>query len=294
MIFIIIFKKYKNNIEVTLVKPEKTIDEKTEMIQKNKSLNINKTLKKGVPSLSLNFSNSFSSNKEKAKRNIYNLKRKIIKPKINIKLNTFEKFIEEKKELIPKTKTININKTLNNNNNNIEQKNNINITPPKLKLNQKLSSFEITLKGTKKINLDSIPNKKYLFNSPTIYMNFPRKYSVYSEKFLESLHPPYRNKKFSNIISPRISLMTNNLQEMIRHYDKKSVEQRKRNLPWTKSDNVLINKNMEKAETSPEMISGKRKSKIYYKKLGNDYIKLDDDYDMISYNKFINLVMKDI
>ena len=125
-------------------------------------------------------------------------------------------------------------------------------------------------------------------------MNFPRKYSVYSEKFLESLHPLYRKKKFSNVIPTYISLTTNNLQEMIRHYDKKSVQQRKRKLPWTKSDNVLINKNKEKDETSPEMIFGKRKSKIYYKKLGNDYIKLDDDYDLISYNKFINLIMKDI
>ena len=286
------FLKDKNNNEVTLVKPEKIIDEKTETIQNNKTLNINKNIKKGVPSLSLNFSNSFSSNIEKGKSNIYNLKRKINKPKLNIKLNTFEKFIEEKKELISKTNNINNSKTLNNNNN--EQKNNINNTSPKIKPNRKLSSFEITLKGTKKINLDSIPNKKYLFNSPTIYMNFPRKYSVYSEKFLESLHPPFRNKKFSKIISPHISLMTNNLQEMIRHYDKKNVQQRKRNLPWTKSDNVLINKNKEKDETSPEMIFGKRKSKIYYKKLGDDYIKLDDDYDLISYNKFINLIMKDI
>ena len=98
-------------------------------------------------------------------------------------------------------------------------------------------------------------------------MNFPRKYSVYSEKFLESLHPLYRKKKFSNVIPTYISLTTNNLQEMIRHYDKKSVQQRKRNLPWTNSDNFLINKNKDIIETSPEMKFHKGKNKNQYKKI---------------------------
>ena len=38
----------------------------------------------------------------------------------------------------------------------------------------------------------------------------------------------------------------------------------------------------------------KRKSKNHYKKIGDDLIKLDDENDMISYNKFKNLIMKDI
>ena len=38
----------------------------------------------------------------------------------------------------------------------------------------------------------------------------------------------------------------------------------------------------------------KEKNKNQYKKIGNDYIKLDDENDMISYNKFRNLIMKDI
>ena len=125
-------------------------------------------------------------------------------------------------------------------------------------------------------------------------MNFPRKYSVYSEKFLESLHPLYRNKKFSNVIPTYISLMTNNLQDMIRYYDKKNVQQKKRNLPLTNSDNFLLNKKKDKNKINLDMNFDKDKNKNQYKKIGNDYIKLDDENDMISYNKFRNLIMKDI
>ena len=311
-------KPEKEQKEISLTKPEQTKDEKTETIPEiiNKNTNIftiNKNPKKRVSLLSLNFSNSFSSNLEKNNKNINNinnLKREIKKPILNnkeildanIKFNTLENFKEEKKEIIIKPNNTIDNNIINNNNINnntintniTERKNNIKITSPKIKPIPKLNNFEITLKGTKKFNIDSIPNKKHLFNSPTIYMNFPRKYSVYSEKFLESLHPLYRNKKFSNVIPTYISLMTNNLQDMIRYYDKKNVQQRKRNLPLTNSDNFLLNKKKDKNKINLDMNFDKEKNKNQYKKIGNDYIKLDDENDMISYNKFRNLIMKDI
>ena len=155
----------------------------------------------------------------------------------------------------------------------------------------------MTLQGTKKVNIDTLTkndNKKYQFNSPTIYMNFPRKFSVYNEKFLESLHPIYRNRKFSKYIAPYISLMTNNLQEMIRQNDRKNVLQRKRNLPWNRSENLLLNKNTQTVKTSPEIKPYKKKEKNNLKPLGEDFIKLDDENNMMSYEKFRNLIMKDI
>ena len=344
------FKKDINNKKVNkssydlpfLVKPEQNKKEKPSLFKKSEqnkkeeieiipkenqsnntlTLNQNPNKKERPSLLSLNFSDTFPSNLEIKKNNLNNLKTNLTKPKLNkkqdiidsnIKFNTSEKFIEEKKEIITKRKSIkneninnsmnntinnNINNTINNkienNIDNIEQKNAKIISSPKISPKHRLSNFEITLKGAKKFNIDSIPNKKHLFNSPTIYMNFPRKYSVYNEKFLESLHPLYRKKKFSKFVAPYISLMTNNLQEMIRYNDKKSVEQRKRNLPWNKSDNFLINKKTQTIETNSEMKLEKRKSKNHYKKIGDDFIKLDDENDMISYNKFKNLIMKDI
>ena len=123
-------------------------------------------------------------------------------------------------------------------------------------------------------------------------MNFPRKYSVYNEKILESLHPVYRNKKFSQFVPPYISLMTNNLQEMIRKYDRKSMQQKKRSLPWNKSENFLMNKRIQTNEQIKPKI---KKEKLGYKNYGyENNIKLNDDFDILDFNKFSHLIMKDI
>ena len=172
-------KSEKKQKEISLAEAEQTKDEKTESIPEliNKNNNefiLNKNQKKRVSLLSLNFFDSFFSNLNKNKNNIINLKKEINNPKLNskeiidtnIKFNTVEKFNEEKKEI-----SINPNKTINNNiinNKIIERKNNLNITSPKIKPIQRLNNLEVTLKGTKKFNLDSISNKKHLFNSPTI------------------------------------------------------------------------------------------------------------------------------
>ena len=87
-------------------------------------------------------------------------------------------------------------------------------------------------------------------------MNFPRKSTLYNERILESLHPVYRNKKFSNFITPYISLMTNNFQKMLRENDRKSIQMRKKNLPWNKSENYLLDK---KILTSPDIKVNKKK-----------------------------------
>ena len=86
--------------------------------------------------------------------------------------------------------------------------------------------------------------------------------------------------------------MTNNLQQIIRKYDRKSMEQRKRNLPWNRSENFLVTKKTQvNTQTRPKI----KKEKSSYKKFGDEFnIKLEDDNDMIDFNKFSHLLMKDI
>ena len=87
--------------------------------------------------------------------------------------------------------------------------------------------------------------------------------------------------------------MTNNLQEMIRHYDRKSILQRKRNLPWNRSENFLLNK-----ETNTNPINKENQiinQKYNYKTYKTDKnLKLNDENDVIEFNKYRNLIMDDI
>ena len=87
--------------------------------------------------------------------------------------------------------------------------------------------------------------------------------------------------------------MTNNLQEMIRHYDKKYTEQRKRNLPWNRSENFLLKKenNTNPHNKENQMINQKYNYKKYKT---NKNLKSNDENDMIEFNKFRNLIMEDI
>ena len=271
-----------------------------EIINQRKSMNIKKTPIKRASLKSLSGSVSFSSRKDVTNYN--NIKKELIK-------QDSSKYIKEQKNKykpleinLDNNKEINLKKDLNNENttqNKLETKNNnIRIKSPQNRPNPRLSNFAITLQGTKKLNINTINNKdkKYLFNSPTIYMNFPRKYSIYNERVLESLHPIYRNKKFSNYISPYISLMTNNLQKMIRENDRKSTQQRKRNLPWNRSENFLLNKKTQ-TQTNPQAKENinNMKETSNYKKYGKDNnIKVNDENEMIDFNKFSYLIMKDI
>ena len=293
------------------------IEKIPEIINKRKTID---TLKTPIKRSSLQTlsSMSFSSRIDRSKYNLNNLKADLAKKKSNKNLLSQEmeynsintnleikgerainkeinKEIAQKREKEKNIINIDINNTRNNN---IES--NKNIINPILKSpenkpkrpNPRLSNFAITLQGTKKFNLDSNLNKNYKLNSPTIYMNFPRKSTLYNERILESLHPVYRNKKFSNFITPYISLMTNNFQKMLRENDRKSIQMRKKNLPWNKSENYLLDK---KILTSPDIKVNKKKKKNNYRNIGNDLIiKLNDENDIISFNKFNQLIMKDI
>ena len=308
-------KSYKTTTHLPIltkkIKPKKEkLKEKIksipEIINQRKSINIKKTPLKKSPikraSLkSLSGSMSFSSRKDI--NNLNNIKKELYKQ--NSFKNNKEQKSEYKKTLeinLENNNEINLKKDLNKENiiqNEIEIKNKTTrIKSPQNRPIPRLSNFGITLQGTQKLNINAINNKdkKYIFNSPTIYMNFPRKFSIYNEKVLESLHPIYRNKKFSNYITPYISLMTNNLQKMIRENDRKSILQRKRNLPWNRSETFLLNKNTQ-TQTNPQAKENIniKKEKYNYKKFGKDNkIKLNDENDMIDFNKFSYLIMKDI
>ena len=300
-------KSYKSTTQLPiLTKIKKTKKEKLrtkikkipEIINQRKTLNIKKTPIKRSSLKSLKSSMSFSSRKEKDDINNFNDVKKELFKQNSIKKNLAPDYknkeniinFKDDKNEVPKK---DLDKKIQNN---IQPKKNIKINSPQKKNKPRLSNFAITLQGTQKLNINQINNldKKHLFNSPTIYMNSQRKYSMYNEKVLESLHPVYRNRKFSSYITPYISLMTNNLQEMIRQNDKKSIEQRKRNLPWNRSDYFLLNKDSQ-TQTNPQNKENINKKKYNYKQFGNDNnIKLSEENDMIEFNKFSHLIMKDI
>lgn len=124
------------------------------------------------------------------------------------------------------------------------------IKTPKIERNQHLGNFTVTLQGIKKLNLEKIekiPDNKIITNSPsspTIYNNFPRTSFMLNERIIESLHPLYRNKKFSKYIRPYISALTNNFQTMLSHNEKKVMSQKKVKLSSNKSEtNLMKNKN---------------------------------------------------
>ena len=277
------------------LKSKTKIKEIPEISKRRKTINIKKTPIKKASTRTLS-SVSFSSRAERKESNLKNLKKELLEQNSfknniepNIKYNSIDSYLEKNKKMDDKI-DLEKNNILNTN----EHKKRIIIQSPQIRNKPKISNFNITLQGTQKFNIDSLTNKnkKYQFNLPTIYMNFPRKYSVYNEKILESLHPVYRNKKFSQFVPPYISLMTNNLQEMIRKYDRKSMQQKKRSLPWNKSENFLMNKRIQTNEQIKPKI---KKEKLGYKNYGyENNIKLNDDFDMLDFNKFSHLIMKDI
>ena len=128
------------------------------------------------------------------------------------------------------------------------------IKTPKVKRTQRLSTVALTLQGAQKLNVeeiierptnDNINNNTNQLNylSPTIYLNFPRSHFQFNERLLESLHPLYRNKKFSKYVRPYISALTNNYLTKLTHNEKKSMSQKKMRLPSNKSDgNLMKNK----------------------------------------------------
>ena len=298
-------KSYHSSTELPVLTKEKNIkNENKKIINQRKSFDIKKNIVKKTSLLSLGSSLSFSSTKEKMRNNFNNLNKEIIKKKsiknneeINIKYNTLDKDLKYNRDIIIKKELVKENSTQND----IQLKSELIFNSPQNKPNPRLSNVLIAKEETQKLklNLDKIDNdnknknKKYLFNSPSVYINFPKKNSIYNETVFESLHPIYRNKKFSNVISPYISLMTNNLQEMIRHYDKKYTEQRKRNLPWNRSENFLLKKenNTNPHNKENQMINQKYNYKKYKT---NKNLKSNDKNDMIEFNKFRNLIMEDI
>ena len=257
-------KSYNSSTEK--IKKEK---EKEKTSNQRKSFDIKKSPIKRASLFSLSGSLSFSSTKEKIKNNFNKEINKIPDIKKELKENSTQNDIQ-----------LNINKN----------KNKIINSP---RNNPRLSRVSLTLEGTQKLNLDkiNIKNKKNLFNSPNMF----KKHSLKNDTVYESLHPIYRNKKFSSVISPYISLMTNNLQEMIRHYDRKSILQRKRNLPWNRSENFLLNK-----ETNTNPLNKENQiinQKYNYKGYKTDKnLKLNDENenDVIEFNKYRNLIMDDI
>ena len=134
------------------------------------------------------------------------------------------------------------------------------IKTPEVKRNNRLSNFAITLQGTKKVNVEPLErfmsDKIYLninSQSPTLYMNFPKKQSQFSERLLESLNPIYRNIKFSKYIRPYISSLTNNYLTKLKHNEKKTMSQKKVRLPSNKSENNLIKSKVLKINNNKEI-----------------------------------------
>ena len=70
---------------------------------------------------------------------------------------------------------------------------------------------------------------------------------------MESLHPLYRNKKFSKYIRPYISALTNNYQTMLTHNEKKTLSQKKVVLYGNKSETNLIKNNIFKLKNEKEI-----------------------------------------
>ena len=180
------------------------------------------------------------------------------------------------------------------------------IKTPKIQPNQHLSNFTITLQGARKFNYDTIDiprneNKKNLNNmpSPTIYMNFPRTHFQYNERIIESLHPLYRNKKFSKYIRPYISALTNNYQTKLTHNEKKAMSQKKTSLNWNKSEtNIIKNKVLkvknEKEIKLPEIIDEEIKNIKHYSPGYKEKFKTIEENDFGNFSNNRNNNIQDI
>ena len=193
-----------------------------------------------------------------------NLTQKINKPKISLNYieQNINNILEYKIRPYSKNKNQNKKKALTleakKPKNKIEIKEDI-FKTPKIERNQHLSNFTITLKGAKKLNIEQLENlvndspKNTNLHSPTIYTNFPRAQFKFNEKIMESLHPLYRNKKFSKYIRPYISALTNNYQTMLTHNEKKTMSQKKVVLYGNKSETNLIKNNIFKLKNEKEI-----------------------------------------
>ena len=239
---------------------------------------------------------------EPAQTDQKNLTQKILnKPKIslnyidqNITKNIIEQKISPYSKQINHPLTIEVKKS----NKKIQIKEDI-IKTPKFKRNQHLSNFTITLQGVKKIDfqpLDKIistgNNNAHNIPSPTIYMDFPRTRFQFNEKVIESLHPLYRNKKFSKYIRPYISALTNTYQTMLKNNEKKAISQKKVGLIGNKSENNLIKKRglklkNEKEIKLPEIIDEEVKKNI--KHHSPDYTEKSKNLELKEIFSFSNI-----
>ena len=157
------------------------------------------------------------------------------------------------------------------------------------------------MQGVKKFNLESLDkannndnkiNNIQKIPSPTIYMDFPRSHFQFNEKMMESLHPLYRNKKFSKYIRPYISALTNTYQAMLKNNEKKTMSQKKVELKGNKSENNLMKKKElklknEKEIKLPEIIDEEVKKNIkHYSPENKGKLKSFEEKENLS---FINL-----
>jgi len=215
---------------------------------------------------------------------------KINKSKIEVNENNNKK--EHKKR--PYSKQVRGNSTthIHKKKNKIEFREEL-IKTPKIKRNQHLSNFTITLQGTKKINIDSLDK---LINDnmdninqnlgSTIYMNFPRTTNLYKERMFESLHPLYKNKKYSKYIKSYISAMNNNYQAIFNKNESKSLKEKKKTLAWNKSENnltknIILKMKNNKEINLPEIVD-------------DDFIKNNKQYSPLNEDKFRTLIEKDL
>jgi len=217
------------------------------------------------------------------------------KPKIEVKENNNNnKDIEHKKR--PYSKQVGEHSTthIHKKKDKIEFKEEL-IKTPKIKRNQHLSNFTITLQGTKKLNIDSLDNlindntsNINQISGSTIYMNFPRTTHLLNQRIFESFHPIYKNKKYSKYIKPYISALTNNYQSIFNRNELKSAKEKKKKktLAWNKSDNNLTKNKILKMKDNKEI----KLPEI----MDDEFIKNYKHYSPLNEDKFKALIEKDL
>jgi hypothetical protein len=228
--------------------------------------------------------NTLNIEKKKLNEQIIN------KPKIEVKENN--KDLEHKKR--PYSRQVgNHSKThILKKKNKIEFKEEL-IKTPKIKRNQHLSNFTITLQGAKKINIDSldklINDNTYNINQiacSSIYMNFPRTTHLLKERMFESLHPIYKNKKYSKYIKPYISALTNNYQSIFNKNELKSAKEKKKTLAWNKSEKNLTKNNILRMKNNKDI----KLPEI----MDDEFINNNKHYSPLNKDEFGILIEKDL
>ena len=230
-------------------------------------------------------------------QNNLNIEKKILsekiinKPKIEVKENN-KKDIEHKKRPYSKQAGEHSTTHIHRKKNKIEFKEEL-IKTPKIKRNQHLSNFTITLQGAKKINIDSldklINDNTYNINQiacSSIYMNFPRTTHLLKERMFESLHPIYKNKKYSKYIKPYISALTNNYQSIFNKNELKSAKEKKKTLAWNKSENNLTKNKILKMKSNKDI----KLPEI----MDDEFINNNKHYSPLNEDKFKTLIEKDL